>query len=318
MCNTAKRAAPPAPASPPWHLQRFAPTTTESAQATPAPERSQPKRPRRAVTCTSGGPPSRSSVGSVHTLRSEADGAGGPLTRSFCTRSSSESGSAPLLLHGRAARSGSSRPTAAAVPHQKCRRGRGGASAGPGACSSAVPAARRSPLVPSDHVVEAPVGSRSASEAVAQIMRRRRRRSALGASLVSDPSCSVVSPPERTFQASPLAIWWRWSLVRLLVIISNRHSVRTAPRPRRRNRVTPLFVANMAEHRLDHLCAFSVQTLAHLRLEHVSHPGVTTAGPALRCLLARPDTSPTSTVRRRLSRCSPRTSSTAASADSSD
>jgi hypothetical protein len=38
MCNTAKRAAPPAPASPPWHLQRFAPTTTESAQATPAPE----------------------------------------------------------------------------------------------------------------------------------------------------------------------------------------------------------------------------------------------------------------------------------------
>jgi len=37
----------------------------------------------------------------------------------------------------------------------------------------------------------------------------------------------------------------------------------------------------MAEHRLDHLCAFSVQTLAHLRLEHVSHPGVTTAGPAL-------------------------------------
>jgi hypothetical protein len=97
---------------------------------------------------------------------------------------------------------------------------------------------------------------------------------------VSDPSCSVVSPPERTFQASPLAIWWRWSLVRLLVIISNRYSVRTAPRPRRRNRVTPL-LWRMADHRLDHLCAFSVKTLAHLRVEHVSHPGVTTAGPAL-------------------------------------
>ena len=34
-------------------------------------------------------------------------------------------------------------------------------------------------------------------------------------------------------------IWWPWSLVRLWVIIISRHSVRTALRPLRRNRVTP-------------------------------------------------------------------------------
>ena len=37
----------------------------------------------------------------------------------------------------------------------------------------------------------------------------------------------------RAFQGPAVVIWWRWSLVRLWVAISNRHSVRTAVRPRR-------------------------------------------------------------------------------------
>ena len=49
-----------------------------------------------------------------------------------------------------------------------------------------------------------------------------------------------MSPPEGLFQALTVAIWWLCSFVRLWVIISNRHSVRTAVRPLRRNRVTPL------------------------------------------------------------------------------
>ncbi len=34
------------------------------------------------------------------------------------------------------------------------------------------------------------------------------------------------------FQGPTAAIWWLWSLVRLWVIITNRHSVRTADLPR--------------------------------------------------------------------------------------
>ena len=42
------------------------------------------------------------------------------------------------------------------------------------------------------------------------------------------------------FQTPVVAIRWRWSLVRLWVAISNRHSVRTADLPLRRNRLTLL------------------------------------------------------------------------------
>jgi hypothetical protein len=47
----------------------------------------------------------------------------------------------------------------------------------------------------------------------------------LGAALVMGSSVLAVSPPEGPFQAPWVAIWWRWSLVRLWVAISNRLSV---------------------------------------------------------------------------------------------
>ena len=62
----------------------------------------------------------------------------------------------------------------------------------------------------------------------------------VGAALVAGTAWLAVSPPEGRFHAVMVAIWWLCSLVRLWVIISNRHSVRTAVLPLRRNRVAPL------------------------------------------------------------------------------
>ncbi len=62
----------------------------------------------------------------------------------------------------------------------------------------------------------------------------------LGAALLLDTARPAVLPPEVPFQALTVAIRWLCSLVRLWVIISNRHSVRTAVLPLRRNRVAPL------------------------------------------------------------------------------
>ena len=66
------------------------------------------------------------------------------------------------------------------------------------------------------------------------------------------------------FQAPAVAIWWRWSLVRLWVIISNRHSVRTAVAASSVESGDTSVVVGVTEYRLDHLFAFSVQLLAEL------------------------------------------------------
>ena len=70
-------------------------------------------------------------------------------------------------------------------------------------------------------------------------------------------------------QAPTVARWWRWSFARLWVAISNRHSVRTADLPRRRNRVTLRLCLVLTEHRLDHRWPLSVELLADSLLSTV-------------------------------------------------
>lgn len=66
------------------------------------------------------------------------------------------------------------------------------------------------------------------------------------------------------FQTAAAASWWRWSLVRLWVAISSRHSVRTAILPLRWKRLNQPVVFGVREHGLDHLDPLAVELFAVL------------------------------------------------------
>jgi hypothetical protein len=78
------------------------------------------------------------------------------------------------------------------------------------------------------------------AEAVAQRFRCRREPGPAGCGADAGHGLAGGVTAGGPFQALMVAIWWVCSLLRLWLIISNRHSVRTAVLPLRRNRVTPL------------------------------------------------------------------------------